>query len=335
MNMKAWLQEQRNAKIKRSMPILSFPSISLLGISVKELISRPEIQARGMKAVADRCPTMSAAVSMMDLSVEAEAFGATIQVADDEVPTVTGRLLTSPEDVRNLKVPAVNAGRTGRYVEAIAQARTLITDRPIFAGVIGPFSLAGRLMDLTEIMINCYESPEMVEMTLEKVTAFSTAYIKEYKKAGANGIVMAEPAAGLLSPDLVEQFSTTFVKRIAAEVKDDNFAFIYHNCGNTIPLLDSLLTINADAYHLGNMIDIEKVLELVPSDTLIMGNIDPSSLFRNGTPETMREAVLDLLRRCSKYPNWLISSGCDIPPLTPWANVDAYFAAIQEFYTTK
>ena len=34
--------------------------------------------------------------------------------------------------------------RTGIYLDAIAEAKKLITDRPVFAGVIGPFSLAGR-----------------------------------------------------------------------------------------------------------------------------------------------------------------------------------------------
>ena len=44
-------------------------------------------QAEGMKIIADSCPT-AASVSLMDLSLEAEAFGSTIRVSDDEVPTV-------------------------------------------------------------------------------------------------------------------------------------------------------------------------------------------------------------------------------------------------------
>ena len=46
-----------------------------LGITVKELVMDSALQAKGMKMVADRVDS-SAAVSMMDLSVEAEAFGA-------------------------------------------------------------------------------------------------------------------------------------------------------------------------------------------------------------------------------------------------------------------
>ena len=43
-----------------------------------------------------------------------------------------------------------------------------ISDRPVLAGCIGPFSLAGRLMDVSEIMILCYEEPELVHAVLGK-----------------------------------------------------------------------------------------------------------------------------------------------------------------------
>lgn len=70
----------------------------------------------------------------------------------------------------------------------------------MFAGVIGPFSLAARLLDVTEIMIYCYEEPDMVHVLLEKATQFITEYCKAYKEAGANGVVIAEPVAGCSRP---------------------------------------------------------------------------------------------------------------------------------------
>ncbi len=331
VNMRTWVSEQFGTGKKKSMPVLSFPCISLMDISVKQLVADSALQAKGMKLVADRCPT-AASVSMMDLSVEAEAFGCTIDISDDEVPAVIGRLLNDEDDARALKVPPVGTGRTENYINAIREVKTLITDRPVFAGVIGPFSLSGRLMEMCEIMVNCYEEPDMVKITMEKATEYLINYIQAYKEAGADGVVMAEPAAGLLSPALCEEFSSFYVKQIVDAVRTDDFVFIYHNCGNTIPLVDSLLGFKADAYHLGNAIDIEEFLKKVPSDVLVMGNLDPANLFRLGTPESMREATLELLGRCGKYPNFAISSGCDIPPLTPWANIDAFFAAIDEFY---
>ena len=105
----------------------------------------------------------AASVSFMDLSVEAECFGATICVSDDEVPTVKGRLINDMDEAEALEIPEVGSCRSGLYVDVIKKAADLITDRPIFAGTIGPFSLAARLLDVSEIMMDCYDEPELLE----------------------------------------------------------------------------------------------------------------------------------------------------------------------------
>ena len=333
MNMKQWVNDVRDAEIKKAMPVLSFPSIQLMNIGVKELIADSETQAKGMKLIADRVDA-AASLSMMDLSLEAEAFGSEIRVADDEVPTVVGSIVGTEEDADALQVPRVGTGRTQIYVDAIARACELITDRPVFAGTIGPFSLAGRLMDVSNAMIYCYEEPDMVHKTLKKVTAFLIEYIESYKAVGANGVVIAEPLAGILSPPLIEEFSTPYVREIVEKVQTDDFIVIYHNCGNsTVQLIDSILKTGSSAYHFGNAIDMEEMMAHIPADTVAMGNIDPSGEFRNGTPESVRQATLDLMERCcEKYPNFVISSGCDIPPMSKWENIDAFFEAVEEYY---
>ena len=331
-DMKQWLAELLAADRKTALPILSFPSVSLLGVTVRELISDSDRQARGMKLVADRVRS-AAAVSLMDLSVEAECFGAAIRVSDEEVPTVVGRLIHDEDEANALEVPAVGAARSGLYVDSIRKAVELITDRPVLAGIIGPFSLAARLLDVTEIMMDCYDEPDMVHTVLEKATAFLIAYAKAYKAAGADGILMAEPVSGLLSPALEEEFSSPYVKRIVDAVRDDGFIVIYHNCGdNVLRMTESILSTGADAYHFGNSIAMADMMEKMPADTVVMGNVDPAGVLRQGTPETVRAATLEVMKECCSYPNFVISSGCDIPPATPWENLDAFFAAVEEYY---
>ena len=331
--MKKWIEGLKSENKKKPLPILSFPSVSLLGVTVRQLVFDGALQAQGMKAVADRTDA-AAAVSFMDLSVEAECFGAEVIISDHEVPTVTGRLINDAEEAEALCIPAVGSGRTGVCIDAIRRACELITDRPVLAGMIGPFSLAARLLDVSEIMIDCYDDPDMVHTVLDKVTAFLIQYAKAYREAGADGIVMAEPVAGLLSPALEEEFSSPYVKKIVDAVQDDGFIVIYHNCGDNVPrMLDSILTTGCAAYHFGNAVDMEKdILAHVPSDTVVMGNIDPAGVLRMGTPEEVSAQTRFLLERCSKYPNFVLSSGCDIPPMTPWENIDAFFAVSNEYY---
>ena len=332
-DMKLWLESLKGSHKKKPLPILSFPCVSLLGVSVRELISDSDLQAAGMKLVAERTDA-AASVSFMDLSVEAECFGAAVVISDDEVPTVKGRMINDANEAEALEVPSVDSGRAPIYIDAIKKATELIGDRPVLAGMIGPFSLAARLLDVSEIMMDCYDDPDMVHTVLEKVTSFLCEYAKAYKAAGADGIVLAEPVSGLLSPMLEEEFSSPYVKQIVEAVQSEDFAVIYHNCGDNVPkMLDSILTTGAAAYHFGNAVDMERdIIAHVPSDVLVMGNIDPAGVLRLGTPEKVKEETLALLEKCSKYENFLLSSGCDIPPMTPWENIDAFFAATNDYY---
>ncbi|MBQ8732217.1 MAG: uroporphyrinogen decarboxylase family protein [Oscillospiraceae bacterium] len=335
INMYLWLEELRKTEVKGSMPILSFPGIQLLGCTVQEMISSSENQAEGMRLIAQRTPSL-ASVSLMDLSVEAEAFGSEIIFSEDEVPTVTGHIVSTEEEAEALRVPEVGEKRTGLYIESIRKASERITDRPVFAGIIGSFSLAGRLVDVTEALVYCYTEPDMLKTVLEKATAFLIEYAKGYKAAGANGVVIAEPLAGLLSPDLAAEFSEPYIRKIVEAVQDESFLVIYHNCGNSaIQIIESILRTGAAAYHFGNAIDMKEMMSHIPANIIAMGNIDPAGQFRNGTPESIAAEVNRLLEECGEYQNFVISSGCDIPPLASWENIDAYYAAIDVFYENK
>lgn len=329
--MKKTVKEIFNNKAK-TIPILSFPSTQLLGITVKELLESPEMQVKGMKAIADRCD-IGASLNMMDLSVEAEAFGAEIVYYDHDVPTVRKGIIDDIFDAESIVVPPVGTGRTAVCIEGIRQAKREITDIPVFCGVIGPYSLAGRLFDMTELMMECYDSPDEVKILLSKATEFIISYIKEFKKAGADGVIMAEPAAGLLSPKLNAEFSAPFVKEIFESVNDESFIICYHNCGDAIgDMTNEIGEYGADIYHFGNAVPLSKMLPEMPEDTIVMGNIDPI-LFATATPDKIKDSVKALCDEYKPYPNFMISSGCDIPALAKWENIDAYFEAVAEVYS--
>ena len=96
-NMKDWAAELIAAPVKKPLPLLSFPCTQLMGVTVQQLVKDAALQAQGMKLVADRIPS-AAAVSLMDLSVESEAFGASVRFSEGEVPTVVGALICDEDD---------------------------------------------------------------------------------------------------------------------------------------------------------------------------------------------------------------------------------------------
>jgi uroporphyrinogen decarboxylase len=330
INMREWSKKITDSKERLSMPIMTYPGLQLAGKSIMDIIQNGDDQFSCIYELSRKYPS-AAAMTVMDLSVEAEAFGSSIRYSSNEVPTVTGSIANSEESALNLKIPKPGSGRTGAYIRAAALSAQKISDRPVFGGQIGPFSLACRIYDMTEIMVALFDEPDTVHILLEKAASFLSEYAGEFKKAGANGIIMAEPAAGLLSPEQCAEFSSSYVKRIVDAVQDDSFMVLLHNCGNTVKLVPSMLSTGAMGFHFGNAVDMADILPQIPPDRLAFGNIDPARVFKNGTEDDVRQKTQELLEKTSGYSSFVISSGCDIPPGTPIENIKAFFDTVESY----
>ena len=330
MNMKQWVADVIQRLDVTALPVMTHPGIELNGHTVREAVSNGRVHYEAVMTLTKRYNSVAAA-TIMDLTTEAEAFGAEIAFSDEAVPAVVGHMLPDVESINRLQVPSLSAGRIPQYLKANLLAAREIIDRPLFAGCIGPFSLAGRLYDMSGIMMLIYENPDAAHTLLAKCTQFIEKYCQALKQTGANGVMMAEPAAGLMSNDDCQNFSSAYVKYIVNKVQDENFIVILHNCGNTGQCTQAMVSTGAAAYHFGNKCKMEEVIKDVPSTALAMGNIDPVSIFKDGMPFQMRQTVTDLLEKMRPYPNFVLSSGCDTPPLTPLANIDAFFESLAAF----
>ena len=290
LDMKAWAESARNGRRRLAIPIMTHPGIELCGYTVRDAVTDGEVHARAILALNDRYPADACSV-IMDLTVEAEAFGAHI----------------------------------------VAEA---LGDKPLFAGCIGPFSLAGRLFGMTELMMATFTEPETIQLLLKKCTRFIGDYCIALKKSGAQGVVIAEPAAGLVSNEDCSLYSSLYVRRIVELVQDDHFLVVLHNCGNTGHCTEAMVETGSAGYHFGNQAGMVAALEACPADTLVMGNIDPVGLFKQASADEMYRATQELLNATAAYPNFILSSGCDVPPETPHANIDAFYKALSEYNKT-
>jgi uroporphyrinogen decarboxylase len=328
--MQQWVKNVLLSDKRNALPIMTHPGIDFIGKNVQDAVTNGQVHFDAIVALQKHYPAI-AATMIMDLTVEAEAFGSPISFAPHEVPSVSGRIVTDLESVQALKVPTLEAGRVPQYLLAGKLAAEHIADVPVLAGCIGPFSLAGRLFDMTEIMTAAFIEPETVKLLLNKCTDFIISYIKAFKANGVNGVLIAEPAAGMLSEDMCDQFSSIFVKKIVEETQDENFTVILHNCGNTGHVTQSMVSTGAAGLHFGNKIDMTEVLRTVPSNVLVLGNLDPVGVFKMGTPKSMKAAVAELLDKTKEYKNFVLSSGCDTPPGVPSENIDAFFDAVNNW----
>ena len=333
--MKQWIADIIRQREVAAIPVMTHPGIEQNGHTVRQAVCNGRIHYEAVMKLTQQFPS-AAACTIMDLTTEAEAFGAEIAFSDEAVPAVANRLLPDVNSIYDLQVPSLSAGRIPQYLKANllaakSQKLTANSQKPLFAGCIGPFSLAGRLYDMSDIMMLIYENADAAHTLLNKCTQFIQKYCEALKLTGANGVLMAEPAAGLLSNDDCLSFSSQYVKRIVDCVQDDNFIVILHNCGNQGHCTPAMVATGAAAYHFGNKCRMEDVIRDVPPTALAMGNLDPVSLFKDGTPKQMHDATFDLLDTMRPYPNFVLSSGCDTPPHTPMENINVFFEALNEW----
>ena len=217
MEIQKWLQETMSRQERRAVPIMTHPGIELCGKTVKDAVSSGEVHAEAICRLNEQYPAAAPTV-IMDLTVEAEAFGAKVVFPEDEVPSVTEPLVSDKESIDNLQIPSLDAGRVPEYLKANRLTAERVKGKPVFAGCIGPFSLAGRLFGLSELMIALYVEPENIAVLLEKCTRFLIDYTRAIKQTGVHGVIMAEPAAGLISNEDCILYSTNYVRQIVDAV---------------------------------------------------------------------------------------------------------------------
>jgi uroporphyrinogen decarboxylase len=75
--------------------------------------------------------------------------------------------------------------------------------------------------------------------------------------------------------------------------------------------------------------DLPAALKQVPPETIVCGNLDPAKVFVNSNSAEVEQAVRALLEATQSHRNYVLSSGCDVPPGTRMENIDAFYQALR------
>ena len=332
-NMNEWSQEIINARDRRFLPVYYFPCVNPLGMKVVDTLKDCDgmPMAKVMKHVLDRHPSIIAAMTPMDLSVDSEAFGCKVKFSENDSPAIIEHVkITTIEEANALQIPDPFACRLGMQYDAVAKASEMITDKPIFGGQLGPYSLAAKIINISDAMTMSIKNPEIMHVLLEKATKHLINRALEFKKAGANGVLLAEPTAGLLSPKMSKVFSSDYVKQIVDAVQDEGFFVILHDCGRVTKMSKDMYETGCKGFHFGNIVDMAEICRSYPEDVLVMGNLDPSKVATLSSDE-IRSLSDELLEATKEFPHFVFSTGCDLPVSTPLENIDAMTESLAAF----
>ena len=115
--MRQWVADIIRQREVAAIPVMTHPGIEQNGHTVRHAVSDGNIHYQAVMTLSQQFPS-AAACTIMDLTTEAEAFGAEIAFSDEAVPAVASRLLPDVQSIYDLQVPSLSSGRIPEYLKA-------------------------------------------------------------------------------------------------------------------------------------------------------------------------------------------------------------------------
>ena len=272
------------------------------------------------------------AVVPFDMGVEAEVLGSKVNyyahASDILYPTIIEHPAEKVEDL-NVQIPTdiAKAGRIPVVREALRLLKQEVGNQVVIgAWVLGPYTLAGQLVDLSQLAKAAFKKTEMVGKVLDKLAGALIQIIKVYRAAGADYVTVREMGAGpdILSPRMFESLVRPPLTRIFAEVESPK---VLHICGDTNAIVDQMALCGADAISVEKKNNVSETRKKLGPNVLIFGELDAYGVLSQGKPDDVDKAVKEAVDRGVNA----IWPGCDMWPMVPKENMEALVAAAKKY----
>ena len=298
-------------------PLMGYPGASLTGTDIKQNAFNHMTHFKSISAL-NKTFRPDGLFLFMDLSVEAGALGLPVRYPLMASPIVEDHPVSSAGDLK--KLMGIDILSDCRVISSINTMRLMSENLSCLKGgyVTGPFTLASLLCGATETAIMCLDDPGLLISVLGFCTEQILRYSLALEDAGADMIMVLEPSAVMLSPDQFQTFSGDFIRRLTGSVNSD---CILHVCGNSMHNVPVMALTEVAGLSLDYSVDLAQASALVPDKMIIMGNIDPVSVIRDGDPAQVSEKTVEVLRSMTQKGNFILSTGCDIPADAPHQNI--------------
>jgi len=262
-------------------PLLGAPGIKLSNTTLRENLTDWAVQFNTITLLIERFQP-DGVFPFMDLTIEAEALGLEINFPEYGNPYITSHWIRTEEDLKAIKLRY--RGISGRMPVFIKVVENTVKNFSIIKGAyaIGPFTLAGELMGMSELCMDVLLNPGLVYKFIEFTTYVIKDYVKALLEAGAETVAILEPSAVMLSPDQFEEFSGKYFSYLT---EDLNNPLILHICGNSTHLLKKMSNIGAAGLSLDSPVNLREASKIVPGNVALIGNLDPVGIFLQSTPE--------------------------------------------------
>jgi uroporphyrinogen decarboxylase len=265
---------------------------------------------------------MDAVGLISDPAREAEAFGAAFVYPEETVPTCMDFPVKTLEDVHALQDPDVTqTTRTRDRIAGAALFRQHLGDQlPVIGWIEGPLAEACDLVGVSEILLKLALEPDFSRLLLEKMVPTAKAFALAQIEAGCDIIGMGDAICSQISPAMYAAYIKDLHREIIDFIHANGGLVKIHICGDITHLLPHLRELKPDILDLDWMVDLEHAYQVLGPEIIRAGNLDPTGVVEQLSPEEVFEQTRALVERERGRP-FILSAGCEITPLTPSENL--------------
>lgn len=309
------------------MPITMMFAADLAGVSYRDYVTDGRVLAETQLRVAEAFG-FDYVSAISDPAREASDLGAEIEWFQDQPPAIIEdrAVLHDRTALAGLKVPDPLAGpRMSDRVRGVAELKKRAGNDLLVEGwVEGPCAMAADLRGVNTVMLDFFDDPGFINDLFAFVVEMEIRFARAQVEAGADLIGVGDAAASLIGPRFYEEFVLPWEQKLVAGIHAAGGRVRLHICGNTRRILRGMGQTTSDLIDLDFLTPMAEGREAMGPEQVLLGNIDPVRVMRDGTPDDVTAA----LQACwqAARPHWVASAGCEVPRGTPAENLRAMTA---------
>ena len=224
------------------------------------------------------------------------------------------------------------------YSNFDAAAKALPQGMGIVAGIGGIFARSWILMGFEKFCTSLLDDPNYVGQVFEAIGSIQVEVARQsVKKERVFALWYSDDFAYaqalMVSPGAIRKYLFPYMKKMIDITHDAGLPFIYHGCGNLLPLLDDLIKMGIDALHPiePKAIDIYDLKKKLYGKVALIGNIDVGEVLTRGTSKEIEEDVKEHIRRLAPGGGYVMSSSNTIAYYIPVENYRTFLRSLRKY----
>jgi [methyl-Co(III) methanol-specific corrinoid protein]:coenzyme M methyltransferase len=331
--------KERVLKMFKKEPLDRMPCFSGQGTVTVQAIEKMETQfakihndaelMAGAALISARMWGLDGLVIPYDMAIVAEAMGRGVSLYDSAEGIIYPTVPNKWKDLDEIDIPEnyMSQGRMPVVDKAFEILKNEAPDLAVGAWVLGPFTLAGQIMELDILLKGLKKKKDQIEAFLGQVTQVTIDLCKHYESLGVDFISVREMGSGtdLLSPRM---WKTLIQPNLTKLFDAISIPSVNHICGSTDMIIEMMNECGADALSVDQKNDVVETRKKLGDDVLIFGNFDPY-----GTLTTLGDIseVENVIKQCVDNGVDAVWPGCDIWPDVKQENMEAYVRTVKEY----